>query len=265
LAVECVGAGCVERKSLPQTGGIDGTPTAQDFARYLKVRNLDGQSGPLLERSKENFFQRNALARTIAGENVVDIDLITAEVRDYRNERLIAKYFADYLSSKVNDDLARQYYSENKDKFAQFKVRVAQILIAGSIKSHDSDERDVLMAKAVDVHAKLKAGASFESVAKKYSDDPKSSKNGGDIGWIVSKQLPTGMAVKIRGMKAGEVSDPIATPDGYCIVRLLSDVESVTPEFDTVKSEVLTQLRYERKTKETARLMQKAHVPEEKS
>ncbi len=38
-------------------------------------------------------------------------------------------------------------------------------------------------AQAKDLIAKIKAGASFEDLAKQYSKDPGSGKNGGDLDW----------------------------------------------------------------------------------
>ena len=43
---------------------------------------------------------------------------------------------------------------------------------------------DAAQAKAQDVLKQVKAGGNFAELAKKYSDDPGSAKEGGALGWI---------------------------------------------------------------------------------
>src|SRR5260370_1373141 len=68
-------------------------------------------------------------------------------------------------------------------------------------------------AKADDLLKQIRAGASFEDVAKKSSDGP-SAAQGGDLGVFKRGSLAKELEDKTFAMKAGEVPDVIDTNQG---------------------------------------------------
>jgi peptidyl-prolyl cis-trans isomerase D len=60
----------------------------------------------------------------------------------------------------------------------------------------------------------------FEAMARRHSDDPVSSANGGDIGFIREEALDPAIRAVVTGMSVGEISDPILTPFGWHVVKL---------------------------------------------
>jgi len=88
----------------------------------------------------------------------------------------------------TQQDLQR-YYDEHRDEFRlPEQVNVRHILIktppAGEDGKVDQKAVDAAKAKADDIDKQLKAGADFAELAKKYSEDTASAKNGGSLGWI---------------------------------------------------------------------------------
>src|SRR6185437_11292619 len=66
-----------------------------------------------------------------------------------------------------------------------------------------------------------KSGQDFAALAKKYSQDPGSAKNGGSLGWIDRSGFVAPFADALFGMKSvGDIVGPVKTQYGYHIIRL---------------------------------------------
>ncbi|TMI86518.1 MAG: hypothetical protein E6H00_18120, partial [Bacillati bacterium ANGP1] len=76
------------------------------------------------------------------------------------------------------------------------------------------------LAQAEKVLAEAKAGKDFGELAKQYSQDPGSAKNGGDLGWAERSAFVAPFADALFGMKVGEIKGPVKTQFGYHILRL---------------------------------------------
>ncbi|MCL1833913.1 MAG: peptidylprolyl isomerase, partial [Leptospirales bacterium] len=115
---------------------------------------------------------------------------------------------------------ARKWYNANRSKLG-FEVYVKHILIipkSGSL----SDEREA-NNKAEDIRRQILSNpASFESLAVKHSQDPGSSKNGGDLGWQMIAQFDPYFANSVAGLsRKGEISTVFKSGFGYHIVKYM--------------------------------------------
>ena len=127
---------------------------------------------------------------------------------------------------QVSQQDLQSYYDQHRDEFrAPEQVNVRQILIKtplpGSDGKVDQNGVDEARKKADDALKQLKAGAKFEDLAKKYSEDP-SSKNGGSVGWIKRGGFPVPEVDKVAfALAKGATSDVINA--GYAFVILKID------------------------------------------
>ncbi len=90
---------------------------------------------------------------------------------------------------RVTNDELQAYYNQHRDQYrVAEQAKVSHILIKTPLPGPDGkvDEKGVADAqkRAEDLLKQLKAGANFEELAKKYSEDPGSAKEGGSLGWI---------------------------------------------------------------------------------
>ncbi|MEQ5838399.1 peptidylprolyl isomerase [Paraburkholderia acidicola] len=101
--------------------------------------------------------------------------------------------------------------------------------------------------QAKDLIAKIKGGASFEALAKQYSKDPGSGKNGGDLDWSDPKAYVPEFAAAATKLQKGQMTDaPVHTQYGWHIIRL-DDTRAVTPPpLDQVKQQVVQQIQQEK-------------------
>jgi peptidyl-prolyl cis-trans isomerase D len=90
---------------------------------------------------------------------------------------------------------------------------------------------------AEDVLAKIKAGANFADMAKKYSQDTSAS-NGGDIGWIVHGQTVKEFEETAFNMAPGQVSGLVHTTYGIHIIKVLDKQTAHLQSFDDVKDAI---------------------------
>lgn len=130
---------------------------------------------------------------------------------------------SNQLRSNVSIDEARLHdryndYKTNESK--KEKRKASHILIKAS-----GDNDDALNI-IDDIKSKLKKGSDFGELAKKYSQDPGSGKNGGDLGWVETGQMVKPFEEALFAMKKGDVSDVVKTQFGYHLIKLF-DVKGV--------------------------------------
>jgi len=101
--------------------------------------------------------------------------------------------------------------------------------------------------QAKDLIAKIKAGASFEDLAKQYSKDPGSGKNGGDLDWSDPKAYVPEFAEAATHLQKGQMTDtPVHTQFGWHIIRV-DDVRSTTPPpLEQVRAQIVQQIQQEK-------------------
>ena len=153
---------------------------------------------------------------------VSDIGYITAFTVPYEYEKIIC--------ALKNGEASKAYRSKNglhifkviDERRGVGKWRIAQILLA--IPPEDAaNNTKLIQQKADSVYLKLKAGADFTTIAKKYSDDKLTYASGGNMPeFTVGKyELPFEEAV-FKLTQDGELSKPFLTQYGFHIVKRLS-------------------------------------------
>ena len=135
-------------------------------------------------------------------------------------------------------DLQAQY-QQQLDKYKQDESRDARhILIA--VKPNDPKSDADAKAKADDILKQLKGGADFAKLAKQYSDDPGSAKEGGELG-----NVSHGIMVKpfedalFAIAKPGDIAGPVKTQFGYHIIQLEKITAAEQKPFAEVRPQLL--------------------------
>jgi peptidyl-prolyl cis-trans isomerase D len=152
---------------------------------------------------------------------------------------------------QVSQQDLQSYYDQHRDEFrAPEQVNVRQILIKTPLPGTDGkvDQKgvDAARKKAEDALAQLKAGAKFEDLAKKYSEDP-SSKNGGSVGWIKQGGFPVPEVDKAAfSLAKGATSDAINAGYAFVILRVDDKQEAHQKTLAEVKDQILLTLKQEK-------------------
>jgi peptidyl-prolyl cis-trans isomerase D len=84
----------------------------------------------------------------------------------------------------------------------------------------DTAKEAEIKAKSEDVLKRAKAGEDFAALAKKYSEDPGSAKNGGELGSFPREQMVKEFSDVAFSLKPGEISDLVRTQFGFHIIKV---------------------------------------------
>jgi parvulin-like peptidyl-prolyl isomerase len=82
------------------------------------------------------------------------------------------------------------------------------------------------LAEANRIYQELKDGADFAQTAQKYSKDPGSAKNGGDLGWFGRGMMVKEFDEACFSGKVGEIQKPVKTSFGYHIILVTDQSNS---------------------------------------
>ena len=117
----------------------------------------------------------------------------------------------------------RNYFNSATDKGTR-KASVAFKQIVVSPRASLA-ARAVARATADSIAKALRAGGDFASAARRFSQDPGSKEQGGELGWFRRGQMVREFDDAAFRLKPGVISDPVETPFGFHVIQ----VERVQP------------------------------------
>jgi len=155
---------------------------------------------------------------------------------------------------QVAPEDVRTYYNEHQDQYrVPEEVKVSHILIKTPSPGADGKVDDKAVAEARnqadDVLKQLKAGAKFEDLAKKYSDDPGSGKQGGDLGWIGRGRTVPEFEKAAFALPIGQLSDLVKSSYGFHIMRVSDKHQAHVKTIDEVKDQIEPLIRQNKVSK----------------
>jgi len=248
-------AGCSNDQSQGDVIATVGDEAITDtqFDAYLKFKNVPADNSARRDKELENYLQREALAAAIAQQEQMDEAMIEAEVREFRKQALLSRYFDTYLAEQVTEQAIKNYYNSHIDEFTEEKAHLAHILLRTNPKMSDN-EKKAQLNKAHEAYSKLQSGADFAEVAEQYSEDTVSAKRGGDLGWVKQGAIDANFTAQAFKLDAGEYSEPMATTFGYHIVKQLEAPKKINEPYENVKGKIRHILRQAAKEAEYERL-----------
>jgi hypothetical protein len=109
---------------------------------------------------------------------------------------------------KVTKAQIAAYYDKHKTQFGTPETRDLHLVLVSSA------------AAAQKVHSLLAGGASYATVAPKYSVDPNTKSKGGVMLGVYSGELTPALNTKIFAASVGALSDPVKTAFGYYVFTI---------------------------------------------
>ncbi|MBP1634501.1 MAG: ppiD [Acidobacteria bacterium] len=129
------------------------------------------------------------------------------------------------------------------------QVRASHILF----KTEGKDEA-VVRATAEKVLQEVKAGGDFAELAKKYSEDEQSAKQGGDLDYFARGKMVPEFDQAAFSLEPGQVSDLVKTQFGFHIIKVTDKKPASTRTLDEVRPQIVDQLSFEKASARAADL-----------
>ena len=154
-------------------------------------------------------LERDGLSYEDAREQIRR-EMVISRVRQRRVAERIQvsdQEIANFLASESGKlQLSVEYH------LANIQVRVTDGASSSEIQAADR--------RAKELYQQLQQGADFAQLAI-ASSASETALEGGDMGWRKAAQLPAPFDAMIGAMTPGEVSEPIRTPGGFVLLKLL--------------------------------------------
>ena len=135
------------------------------------------------------------------------------------------------------EDLQQAYQKLVEAVKANAQPIVNQILI-----TQDGGRTDAQAKQRADAaYAEITKGATFASVAAKYSEDPNTKDSGGTLSAYEKGTFGDAFDKTVEGLKPGQTSAPVKTQYGYQIIQVLAPKVEI-PSFESKKEELTAQV-----------------------
>ncbi len=227
-------AGC-SRQQTPSTQVLarvgDMEITVEEFNRHLQERR-DRSPVPVDPVALlQELVDREVLAQNARKSGLQDDPEVREKLRDVLIVQLKERQLTPQLeAATISDDEIKAAYEREKEQFTTpERVRLALLFLSKPPGEDDEEERNIRRRLEAAIDKARQTGGSGESfgpIAAQDSEDQESRYRGGEIGWVERGRQPlridpaaieAGFALQSPGL----ISDVIAAPNGFYVVKLL--------------------------------------------
>ena len=166
----------------------------QQYGSIANIENMYGMTIEKIKRELREDVRKNLMVQRLREKNFAPVEASRREVEEF--------------------------YETFKDSLGMIPEKLRIYHIFRNPKTSDrlkKQYRDFAQA----VLDSIKQGASFEEMAKKYSEDPGSKAFGGDLGFVKRGVFYPEFEAAAFSLGEGEISNVVETPVGYHIIELL--------------------------------------------
>jgi peptidyl-prolyl cis-trans isomerase SurA len=194
----------------------------------------------MLNNSAADIAQRNNMSLQQFREELQRQGISYKSFLDnMRNEIIINQLRGREIGGRIKvTDREVDHYMETQGQInndAAVQYHLGHILIAVK-EAASATEIQKAQNKADKLVNNLRAGQDFTQAAISESEDDNALK-GGDLGWRSINDIPTLFTDKVSEMKLNEVSDPIRSPSGFHIIKMM-DIKGLNSDHMITKTKV---------------------------
>lgn len=153
---------------------------------------------------------------------------------EYKRNKAVEEFVADNVTDKEIED----YYDEN----IIGDIKASHILITPDVDSDATEEEqekaeEKAKKQAEKIIKRLDEGEDFAELAKEYSDDEATAKNGGDLDYFNTDDMDENFMEAVKKLKNDEYTkEPVKTQYGYHIILKVDQKEK--PKLKEVKDTI---------------------------
>ncbi len=251
-------SGCSRGKQPESTagGGKGGTPkagvlaqvneaalTEADLQRLIPPELREGITGGEVRDVLDRWVSTELLYQKAMKDGLDRDPQVAARLRDMERDMLADELLQRELAARVQvgGEELQSYYRQHMAEYTQ-EVQLKQILLG-------------TREEAEDVLQLLRSGAQFETLARQRSTDASASR-GGDMGFLGKGAMNPALEAVVFAMQPGEIGGPIATTDGFHVVKVAAKRPADDPiSFEAARDEIMHTLLLQRQQAAQASLL----------
>ena len=214
---------------------VDQKITDQETKRY-KITVSDEDIDSNIEQIKKNKLWTDEDFRKALENEGMTIESYREKLKSQalRTKLLNMAVKANIVITKED---VTAYYASNIEKYqGELTYHLRNIIMRVS-ETADTNRKRAVLEKMENIHAELKNGASFESLARQYSESVL-AKNGGDLGVLPYKDFSPQLKEALDGLSKGEYTAVLDTDQGYQIFYIENRLKENEMPLEEVYSEI---------------------------
>ena len=243
IASLCVFSLAAQAQSLPAgtVATVNGQPISQAiYEQNLRANLAQGlKDTPQLRQTvKEELINRELMAQQAEKLGLDKTPEAKLQLKQLRENLLVELLLAQTLKQNpITEEEVR----------ADYNRQISQINQAGGLQQYKISVIVVPSeAEAKDIIARLNRGVSFAALAKERSIDG-SKANGGIVGWVLPNQINPTLGEVMVKLNKGAFAGPIATGEGWNIIRVDEKRPFKTPTLEESKNGIVQLLLQQRR------------------
>ena len=200
----------------------------------LMVQEAKNRSVEVTDKDKDAYKEK-LIDQNYGSQENFDAYLSEYKISDDMLERMLEeKLYYDGLVESLKKDIKvdpEKYYNENTDQFnVEDQVKASHILV--------EDEKT-----AKEVIKKLDDGEDFAALAKEYSKDTATAKNGGELGFFTADEMVAEFSDAAFALEKDQYTkEPVQTTYGFHIILCQDKQAAHHQSYDEVKDELTESL-----------------------
>jgi peptidyl-prolyl cis-trans isomerase C len=179
----------------------------------------------------EKYIERMLIidaAKKAGLANDPDVKQKLQEAEDFLVQQ---KFLGDLVAKEKSDAAVKKLYDEKlKAKDGKDEVHAMHILV--KTEAEAKKIREEVTAK----------GGDFDKIAKAKSIEPGAKVSGGDLGYFTADQMAPEFSKAAFALKVGEISQPVQSPFGWHLIKLVDKRKKTVPSFAESKKALENEL-----------------------
>ncbi len=226
-------------RSVPGALSASALVTDAEIDRFLKVQK-ETRRVELVEIPVSDFRDQVEVSED-------DIEAYFAEHQgDFMTTERVTIQYVELDGRELAADLELDEAElERRYEAAQARYMTAERRLASHILLTTGEERSDAEARAeiAALRERVLEGEDFAELAMAYSDDPGSSAEGGDLGWIEPGDMVEPFEEALYALDQDEISAPVQSPFGWHLIHLREIRPPEGMSFEEARDEILAEYR----------------------
>ena len=164
--------------------------------------------------------------------------------QDFMNPERVQLDYLDYsidglmATVPVNEQVLHRAYDDQSANLINDEQRRASHILIKVPANADAKTKEAALATLSKVQKGLKAGDSFEALAKQYSQDKASALKGGDLGFFGKGVMDKAFEDAVFKLEKNKVSAPVLSSFGWHLIKLTEVKAAKQKSFEEARADL---------------------------